>query len=277
MRKVLTWAAAAFVAAGVLALLACGLLYSAGTGILGRSYANIPVETVSIPAGADAVARGKHVATIWSCVKCHGADLSGSLMRNDPIAGAYPTLGAIPAPNLTSGQGGIARAYSDADWVRAIRHGVKPDGLGETFMYNYSAMSDRDLGDLIAYLKQLPPVDAEHAGKSYGPLIPFAVAAGFLAPAAGQIDHGAPRPADAAPGATKAYGKYIAAICSACHGTGLVGPIRGRWSREDFARALRTGVLPNGTPVGQAMPPRIYGAMDDTELTALWMYLQDAR
>ena len=61
-----------------------------------------------------------------------------------------PFLGTIPASNLTSGKGGIAKSYSDADWIRAIRHGVKPDSRVEILMYDYSTMSDRDLGALIA-------------------------------------------------------------------------------------------------------------------------------
>jgi hypothetical protein len=41
-------------------------------------------------------------------------------MTTDPIEGTIPTYGAIPAPNLTSGQGGVGLTYSDTDWVRAM-------------------------------------------------------------------------------------------------------------------------------------------------------------
>jgi hypothetical protein len=44
---------------------------------------NIAVETINILTGAEAIVRGEHIATIWSCIKCHGADLSSTLMTND--------------------------------------------------------------------------------------------------------------------------------------------------------------------------------------------------
>src|SRR5512136_1811032 len=111
---------------------------------LSQSYPDIPVETVEIPTDADAVARGRHIATIWVCTKCHGENLGGILLANDPI------VRTIPASNLTAGRRGIAESSTDTDWIRAIRHGVKPNGQVEIFMYDYySTMSDRDLGDLI--------------------------------------------------------------------------------------------------------------------------------
>lgn len=120
----------------------------------------------------EAIARGRHVSVIWACTKCHGKYLSGRLLTNDPIEGTIPTYGSIPAPNLTSGNGGIGRSYTETDWVRAIRHGVMPEGRGEFLMIDYSTMSDQDLGDLIAYLKQIPPVDANYPEMDYGPIVP---------------------------------------------------------------------------------------------------------
>lgn len=275
MKKILIWSAIALVVLIGLTLLASVALYSIGIEKLTRSYPNIPIETVSVPIDSDAVARGKHIATIWGCTKCHGANLSGSLITHDPIDGIVPILGTIPASNLTSGKGGIAQSYTNTDWVRAVRHGVKPDGRVEIFMYDYSAMSDRDLGDLLAYLKQIPPVDADYPATSYGPILPIAPAIGIFTPVAEVIDHGVPRVANPVPSATKEYGKYLSALCTACHGTGLVAPLQGKWKQEDFMREVRTGVMPNGRQIGDAMPSSIYGEMNDTELTALWLYLQN--
>lgn len=258
-----------------LILLSGMALYPIGMKKLTRSYPNIPVETVQIPSDPAAIARGKHIATIWACTRCHGDNLGGALLTHDPIEGYVPLFGTIPAANLTSGPGGIANAYADADWVRAIRHGVKPNGHGEIFMVDDSTMSDRDLGDLIAYLKQLPPVASAQATVRYGPLLPIFPALGWFTPAAETIDHNAPHPADAVVGATEEYGKYLSALCAGCHDAGMVGPVRGNYTQAEFVRVIRTGVLPNGTVIDRAMPPRIYGAMTDTELTALWLYLQN--
>ncbi len=158
-----------------LALLAGLVLYPRGMETLTRSYPSIAVEAVAIPTGPGAVAAGKHIAIVRGCAECHGADLSGRLLLNDPI------MGTVPASNLTSGKGGIGRSYNNADWIRAIRHGVKPDGRIEVLMYeDYSTMSDRDLGALIAYLKQIPPVESDYPAAHFGPLSAIAAAAGLF-------------------------------------------------------------------------------------------------
>lgn len=275
MKKWMKWTGIVLGGLTGLVLLAGMALYPVGMKKLTRTYPTIPVAQVSVPTDAAAIARGKHIATIWACIRCHGDHLGGSLITHDPIDGYVPLLGTIPAPNLTAGQGGIAQAYTDVDWVRAIRHGVKRDAHGEVFMYDYSTMSDGDLGDLIAYLKQLPPVDSAQSALRYGPLLPILPALGWFTPAAAMIDHNASPPPSPTPGATRKYGKYLAALCAGCHDAGMVGPVRGQYTQAEFISAIRTGLLPNGTQVGRAMPPSIYGEMNDTELAALWLYLQN--
>lgn len=251
-----------------LALLSGVILYPIGMGKLTRSYPSIRVEALSIPSDPDSVVHGKHVASVWGCNKCHGENLGGILLDNDPF------LGTIPASNLTSGEGGIAQFYSDADWIRAIRHGVKRDGRGENFMYEYSTMSDRDLRDLIAYLKQIPRVDSDYPAEHLGPILAVASAVRLFTPTVERIDHSSPRPADPVPGATIEYGKYLSAICFECHSPNLASKV-GNWKQQDFIRAVRTGVLPNGKQLGPAM--KSFGEMNDTELTALWYYFTNAK
>lgn len=268
MKHILKWTLIVFGGLIGLTFLAGAALYPTGMKKLTRTYADIPVETVTIPGDAETVRRGKHVSIIWGCTKCHGEDLSGSLLTNDPI------LGTIPAPNLTAGKGGIGGSYSDTDWVRALRHGVMPEGRGEAFMNNYSTLSDRDLGDLIAYLKQIPAVDAEYPAMRFGPIVPIAPAIGLVPPAAEQIDHGAPRPADPVPGATSEYGSYLFTICRECHSTKIAEEMK-NWSEEDFVQAFRTGVLPDGKPLPAAMSSKTFGEMNAVELEALWLYLKE--
>jgi len=267
MKTIVKWVGIGLGATVVLTALASIALYPIGQKKFAQTYPDIVVEKVDIPGDSDAVARGTHIAIVWGCTKCHGADLSGMLLANDPI------LGDIPAPNLTRGGGGIGKSYTDSDWIRAIRHAVKPNGRVEVFMYDYYAtMSDHDLGDLIAYLKQIPPVDTDYPPLRLGPAVTVAPAIGMFVPAAELIDHSAPRPADPAPGATIEYGRYLSAICSECHSNSLAGKIVD-WQKDDFVQALRTGTLPNGREIGPAMPSKVYGEMNDTELDALWLYL----
>jgi mono/diheme cytochrome c family protein len=198
--------------------------------------------------------------------------LSGKIITNDPITGTIPIFGAIPASNLTSGKGGVGQSYTDTDWVRAVRHGVKQNGQAEIFMY-VSTISNQDLGDLIAYLKQIPPVDKDLPAISYGPIIPIAPALGLFTPVAETLDHNAPRPADPAPGETVEYGRYLSAICAECHGAGIANAMKNKnWKREDFIHTFRTGVLPDGKQLGPTMSSKTFSEMDDTELAALWLY-----
>jgi cytochrome c553 len=271
MTKFFKWAGIVLGGLIGLTLLVGLVLYPSGIKRFAQSYPNIQVETINIPTDSDAITRGRHIAIIWSCTKCHGENLSGTLLANDPF------LGTIPASNLTSGNGGIGKTYTDADWVRAIRHGINSDSRAEIFMYDYySTMSDRDLGDLIVYLKQIPAADSEYPAMHVGPIIAIAPAIGLFTPAAELIDHDMPHPIFSEPGATIEYGRYLATLCFKCHGSNLASKLK-TWKQDDFFRAVQTGVLPNGKHLSPAMPLKTYGEMTDTELTALWLYFMEAK
>ena len=118
----------------------------------------IPVEAIEVPTDQASIERGRHlVNTVLFCKDCHGDDLGGKLQFNDPLTGQ------ISASNLTTGEGGIGPAVSTDGWVPGIRHGVDEDGtpLIEMPSESFYSISDEDLGAIIAYLKNLPPVDNE--------------------------------------------------------------------------------------------------------------------
>src|SRR3569833_2982006 len=98
---------------------------------------------LTIPAGDDAVARGEHLAITRGCTDCHGDDLGGHVMME------VPAIGRMAGPNLTHGAGGLQSGFDDADFERAIRHGVKPDGHAMLFMptRDFAALSDADTAD----------------------------------------------------------------------------------------------------------------------------------
>lgn len=48
----------------------------------------------------------------------------------------------------------------------------------------------------------------------------------------------------------------------------------GSWSREDFRRAMRHGRRPDGTPLYPAFPYTAYTRLTDTDIDAIWAYLQ---
>ncbi len=119
-------------------------------------------DNVAIPSDSASVAYGKYLAESHGCQKCHGADFSGAM-----VADAPPFL--VNASNLTSGNGGVGSMFSDGDWLRAIRHGVGQDGRGLIIMPSeaYYHFSDEEVGALVAYLKQVEPVDHEQARSEF--------------------------------------------------------------------------------------------------------------
>jgi mono/diheme cytochrome c family protein len=207
-----------------------------------------------------------------------------------------PFLAVIPAPNLTSGLGGVGLTNTDEDWIRTIRHGVGHDKRGLIGMpvRIWNQLSDEDLGALIAYLKSIPPVDNELPQRKIGPAFRLMLTLG-LAPVseASLIDHSASRPSAPQPGVTLEYGEYLALGCTACHGPtmngGTIRDLNGElvtalnltpggelqgWSEEDFITAIRTGETPSGHVMSEIMPWRYVGQMTDKELQAIWLYIQ---
>lgn len=288
MQQVLRWTGLLLGGLLLLVLLLVFALYGASSYRLNQTY-DVEVRDVPIPVDSAAVARGRHIATTRGCGDCHGTALAGSTAIDDPM------IGTIRASNLSSG--GVGADYDDADWVRALRHGIAPDGTPLVFMpsWEYYYLSDEDLGALIAYLKQLPPVDREMEAPSLGPMgrAMMLAGAGNFKLSAARIDHEASRPAAPEPGPTVAYGEYLSHSCVGCHGQDLAGgPISGApptwppaanitphedglgaWSKEDFVRAMREKERPDGSAIDPVMPADM-GEMTDEELTALWRYLR---
>lgn len=292
LRKILMWAGIVLAALVAVIVLTGGTLYGIAEARLRKTY-SIPAETITIPTDAASIARGKHLAdAIVGCVECHGPDLSGSDFFD------VPGIATVHTDNLTSGRGGVDAANTDADWIRAIRHGVGHDGRGLLVMPvdDFVNLSEQDLGDVIAYVKSVPPVDKEQPRRSLGLLGHILFAVGKLPqPAVTRVNHAAPIPAAVDPGVTPKYGNYLASLsCMGCHGPGLSGgpnplgdpssplppnltpggELKG-WAEVDFVKTIRTGVTPSGMQLpAQYMPWSYYAIMTDNELHAIWLYLQ---
>lgn len=136
--------------------------------------------------------------------------------------------------------GGIGAAYSNADWIRAMRYGVMPDERSVKLMPAYETyfMSDADLGDLIAYLKSVAPVDRPSSESSFGPIL-------------------------------GADPNWPPAANLTMHPTGLSD-----WTEEDFVRAIREGVDKDGNQLNEVMRAPLFAAFTDDELRAIWLYLE---
>ncbi len=292
IRKILKWIGIVLGGLVGLIVLAVIILFIISEVKWNQGYENynVPVETIRIPTDEAAIARGAHIAMTHECRVCHGVDLGGQFILNQPM------LAVVAAPNLTAGAGGVGATNTDEDWVRAIRHGVGRDRRALIVMpvRAWYYLSDEDLGALIAYLKSLPPVDNVLPKRSIGPLGHVALIQGqFPLPHAAMINHTAPRPVAPPPGVTVEYGQYLARTCTMCHGANLNGGVMRAsddslitvpnltpggelhlWSEEDFLTELRTGVTPSGHHLTKNMPWQYVGQMTDDELKAVWLYLQ---
>lgn len=291
MKKVVKWIA--IVLAGLIGLVVVAVIgmYVISGGRINKSY-NVQPAAVTVPTDAGAIAEGKRLFTTRGCADCHGADAAGTIMEDDPA------LGRLVASNLTAGQGGVGGSYTDADWVRAIRHGIGPDGKSLFVMPSneFYTIDDNDLGALIAYIKSAPAVDNVLPESTAGPIARALIVTGaFPLLPAEIIDHDAPRPAPVAKTASVEFGAYLAQTCVGCHGAGLSGgPMPGvpaeppfpanltpdpatglgQWQEVDFVRAMREGKRPDGSIIDpKAMPWPALGQMTDVEMSALWLYL----
>jgi len=289
-KKILKWVGVVLGVIIVLALVAIGMQYARGQSKLSQTY-KVPVEQVAIPTDATSIERGKQWATVM-CAGCHGDNLAGTSFFDDP------GLGSIHAKNLTRGKGGIGGTYTDADWIRTLRHGVRPDGTSVFVMpsKDFYYLSDTDLGGLIAYLKTVPPVNQEWGPKQFTPMGNILIGVGVFDDSimADQINHTSPRPVAPAVGVTKDYGEYLVRIqgCRNCHGAQLSGgkvddpsvKLLGpnltpggelvAWSESDFIKSIRTGVTPSGHQIDKTMPWETYAKHSDDELKAIFRYLQ---
>jgi mono/diheme cytochrome c family protein len=243
---------------------------------------------------ARAVERGRHLLeSRYVCTECHGENLGGGTMIDDPV------LGTLLGPNITTGRGSVVLEYGPADWDRAVRHGVAPSGR-PTFMpaQDFQLMSDQELSDILAYVRTLPPVDNEVEPLRLGPLGRVLIALGEIRFAADEIpSHDTTHPVTPpAAEASLEFGEHLAGVCVGCHGASLSGgPIMGGdpgwppaanltphadglgdWTYDDFVRAMREARRPDGSGLLEPMGAvtNFTRNMRDTELEALWMYLE---
>jgi mono/diheme cytochrome c family protein len=128
------------------AILATLLLCSAFS--LGNARAEVPADTIE---------RGKALAIAADCASCHTQDPA------KPFAGGKridTPFGAIYSPNLTPDRETGLGGWSDADFNRALRHGVAPDGSRyyPAFPYpHFTKMIRDDVLAIRAYLATLAP------------------------------------------------------------------------------------------------------------------------
>jgi len=287
------WVKRTSIALAALALLGVA---TAGVGkVLGerkmaRSIA-LQVRPLDVVPDVARVDHGRYLYNTRGCAECHGVDGAGKTVVSD--GGML-----VVAPNITAGPNGVTARYRLVDWVRTVRHGVKPNGNPVMIMpsEDYSRLSDEDMAALVAYLQRMRPVSGMKAVIDVPVPVKALYAFGVIKDASEKIDHTYVPPPAVPPAVTPAYGAYVAATCTGCHGADLAGgripgappawppaaqlaPGKGsamsRYPTPDaFMAMLRTGHRPDGSAISAVMPFGSFKQMNETDMRALYAYLK---
>ncbi len=248
--------------------------------------------------------RGEYLAKAGGCIACHTEERKGAV----PYAGGRALntpFGTFYGPNLTPHpDAGIGR-WTEADFFRAMREGKRPDGANyfPAFPYpSFTKIADRDLSDLWAYLRTLPP--SPRANQAHDLRFPFGWR---LLVSAWNWLYFSPGPFTPDPQATPAVnrGAYLVQAlghCSECHTPRnfLGGPVRERylaggegpdgkripnltptrlekWSDAELKEFLTLGLTPDGDVAAEAMAEVIRDTtsqLTPADLDALVAYLR---
>jgi len=217
------------------------------------------------------IERGRYLAIAANCVSCHtdlyndGVPWTGGREMETPF-------GVIITPNITPDEEtGIGRWSADDFW-RALHEGRRRDGshMYPAFPYtHFTRMPREDVNALYAYMRTIPPVEADHTPEEELPL-PLQLRAAIAGWNLLHFDQGVfvPDPEQSEEWNRGAYLVTGPAHCGACHtGRNVLGGeqeaeflrgeelenwhapnIRGgahggisHWSREDIVEYLGGG------------------------------------
>ena len=276
--------------------------------VWGTVFATALVAAISVGSARaqtqSAVDRGRYlVNTIMTCGNCHtpkgpGGDLAdkalaGGLRFNEP---PFDVTASNITPDRDTGIGG----WSDAAIKKALREGVRPNGvrLAEVMPSDfYGIITESDLDAIVAYLRSLPAVQNKLPDPIYKIALPH------------QVFPGSEKPFTSADLADKLKrGFYLATIghCMECHtpmtkqgidyrsqmgkgGREFPGPWGvsksvnitshptagiGAWSDAEIRRAITQGVSRDGRKMLPPMGYGYYAAMTEDDLDALVAWLR---
>ncbi len=102
---------------------------------------------------------GQYLAKAGGCLPCHTEEKKNAVAFAGGRALKTP-FGTFFGPNITPHRQTGIGSWTEADFIRSLRHGRRPDGADyfPAFPYpSFTKIVDKDLHDLWAYLRTLPP------------------------------------------------------------------------------------------------------------------------
>jgi mono/diheme cytochrome c family protein len=254
--------------------------------------------------------RGEYLVRAGGCFSCHTAIGGQKLAGGRALATPF---GTFYSPNITPDpETGIGR-WTDAQFLRALREGVRPDGANyfPVFPYpSFTGITDSDALAIKAYLFSLPAVRQQNRPHD----LPFPFSWRFLQ-TGWKLLFFIRGPFKSVPERSAAYnrGAYLAtalAHCGECHtprnflgamksGRRLAGTLDGpdgqlvpnitpdpgtgigKWEKSEVVDLLKTGITPEQSKVKGAMRETIEDGLkflsdDDLEAIADYLFAQPA-
>lgn len=305
MKRALKWLAVAVAVVAV--VIAAAAAYVAASPL--PHYPSVRVD-FPVEVTAERVARGKRSVEML-CAQCHidsatGA-LSGKRMPDLP-----KQFGEAWSRNITAHPVKGIGSWTDGEIAFLLRTGIARDGrYTPPWMVKLPNVSDEDLRDIIAFLRSDDALVRAHEADNHDSRPSFltkALSRLVFKPFAWP---GRPIEAPPVKDAV-AYGRYLVndqLLCFGCHSADFatnddLHPERspgylaggnampdlggklvytanltpdtetgiGRWTQDEFRRALRDGIRPDNRPLRYPMVP--YRPLADDEIDAIFAYLR---
>ena len=268
-----------------LGLVAIGGVYGMSASAVGTGHAGQPHP---FNAAVGNAAEGARIAQVYGCADCHDNDLGGKLLIDGmPFA-------RVAGANLTAGREG--GGLTDEQFEQAVRHGIGADGRALFVMPSaeYIYLSDQDVADILAYIRTLPAVQRDLPARKFGPVGRAMTVAGKVKfqPDLIALDPNARHLEKPSGDDPVQLGHYLTRMCTGCHGPELAGapPMDpasppganltpagnlNDWTFAEFQNVFATGRTPEGKKLDpMVMPWKVIGQATQSELAAIWAYLQ---
>lgn len=175
-----------------------------------------PDHAIAAPPKSDKVAYGRYLVAGLECYSCHSADFktndffepeksAGYLGGGNPVLGLDGT--PVPSANLTFDEATGIGQWSEAEFIRAVREGIRPDGQVLRYpMVPMPALDEDEAAAIYAYLRSVPKLSNAVARAPY----------------------------PTAPAGSGAKALYVKYGCFSCHGETGVGIGDLRKAKVDF-------------------------------------------
>jgi mono/diheme cytochrome c family protein len=300
LRKILKWTGI------ILLILIAGVALT--TALRQHLKYDAPYPNIKASTDSAVIAKGKHLVTGPAhCIDCHSPihnkDSVLRLGQDVPLIGGTKfdlPFGKFYTRNLTSDKETGIGNMTDGEIARVLRYSVKKNGEAVLPFMPFQNLTDEDLTAIISYLRSLKPVRNQVPDHDYN-VVGNLIKAFLIKPVGPTEKIVASVPEDT----TAAYGRHMVmavANCNECHtrrdaiGRYVGAPLAGGtvfeekghptlispnltpdstsrifgWSQQNFIQRFRMGkVIPYSH-----MPWESFARMTDTELKAIYNYLQ---